>query len=265
MTGSCTASREAPEREGDVRMMIRERIGQALGGTAVGGTVEYALDTLYGMLHPELLRDGADEDERRRMLPGDDLVPQPMWEATRVESIGAAPEGIWPWLVQLGFGRGGWYAWSPFVDPVIRRSAMSIQPEYQTIAVGDVMLDGPGCNERLGAWTIRAIDEPRSLVLYSLRDPFTGVELDSWQRGARSLDCSWAFVLVSRGETTRLLVRTRVTFAPRIAAPALRLVFGPGDTVMQRTMLQGIRDRVLHAGARDYGGGDSRTVEIKSR
>jgi len=109
-----------------------------------------------------------------------------------------------------------------------------------------MLLDGPGCNERLGAWTVRQLDPERCLVLHSLRDPFTGRELDPGDPGRRSMNCSWAFVLLPRSVRTRLLVRTRLTLAPPMALGALRVVFRPGDTVMQRTMLSGIRDRAEH-------------------
>jgi hypothetical protein len=239
------ARKDVPKRRFlEVAGLIKEGMGRLLGGSVVGAPLEYALDALYGLLHRELLRDGATEDERRRSLPGDDLVRDTMWEATRAETILARPNEIWPWLVQMGYGRGGWYSWSPFVDAASRASADSVLPALQTIAPGDVMLDGPGCNERLGAWTVESIEPDRALILYSLRDPLSGRELDPRSRGARYIDCSWAFVLFPQAEgSTRLLVRTRLRFAPKLASPALRFWFGPGDTVMQRTMLKGIRER----------------------
>ena len=234
--------------------MIRDSVGRALGGTAIGAPLEYLLDALYGVVHPALLRDGATGQERRMLLPGDKLVPHPMWEATRAETVSAASSDIWPWLVQMGYGRGGWYAWSPFAGPGSGRNAQSVDPRFQQLEPGDVLLDGPGCNERLGAWTVRQLDLERCLVLHSLRDPFTGWELDIDEPGRRFMDCSWAFVLVPGSTQTRLLVRTRLTCSPRVASAVLRLVFAPGDTVMQRTMLRAIRDRVERLSATVCGG-----------
>lgn len=227
--------------------MLRERIGAAIAGKAFVPPLEYGLDTVYGVLHPSLLTSGATSEEERRPLAGDALVPEPMWAATRAETIDAAPEDVWPWIVQMGYERAGFYSFSPF-DPRHVHDLDVIQPHLQRLKVGDVWLDGPGCDERKGAWRVREIEPRRALVLHSLRDPFSGQELEPALPGARWVDCSWAFVLVpARARSTRVLARTRVRFAPEWAGLAARLVFGPGDTVMQRTMLRGIRDRAERA------------------
>jgi hypothetical protein len=229
--------------------MLRERIGAAIGGKAYTAPLEYGIDTVYGVLHPALLGSGATQDEERRRLAGDELVPEPMWEATRAETIDAVPVDVWPWIVQMGYGRGGFYSFSAF-DPRHVHDLEVIQPHLQRLRTGDVWLDGPGCDETKGAWTVTAIDPVRTLVLHSLRDPFSGRVLDPKDRGSRWVDCSWAFVLrPARRGATRILARTRATFAPAWAGPAARLVFGPGDTVMQRTMLRGIRERAERSAA----------------
>ncbi len=223
--------------------MLRQRIGQAIGTSSFGAPLEYGLDTVYGVLHPSLLASGATSEEERRPLPGDEIVHEPMWEATRAETIAARPMAVWPWVAQMGYGRGGYYCLSPF-DPQHLRDLGVIQPHLQRLRVGDVWLDGPGCDEGKGAWRVRVIEPGNAVVLQSLRDPFTGRELDPTDRGSRWIDCSWAFVLVpSPPRSTRILARTRVRFAPEWAGLAARLVFGAGDTVMQRTMLRGIRER----------------------
>lgn len=227
----------------EVGIMLRERIGTALGARVFAAPLEYGIDTVYGLLHPALLGSGATLEEERRPLAGDELVPEPMWEATRAQTIGAAPADVWPWIVQMGYGRGGYYSFSAF-DPRHVHDLDVIQPHLQRLRVGDVWLDGPGCDETKGAWTVTAIEPGRALVLHSLRDPVSGRVLDPKEPGSRWIDCSWAFVVgPARRGTTRLLARTRVTFAPAWARPAARLIFGPGDTVMQRTMLRGIRER----------------------
>ena len=142
----------------------------------------------------------------------------------------------------MGWGRGGWYWWADrFRED--RASATRVLARFQALEVGDVLLDGPECDGSKGAWTVRAVDPGRSIVLYSVRDPITGEELDLRLGPTRFIDCSWTFALqpVDR-RTTRLLVRTRVDFAPGWATPLVRLL-GAGDTVMQRTMLQSIKER----------------------
>jgi hypothetical protein len=75
---------------------------------------EYAANGAYGLAHPSLLRSGATAAERHQRLPGDDLVAQPNWRATRTETIHAPAAAGWPWLVQLGYGRGGYYGDLPW-------------------------------------------------------------------------------------------------------------------------------------------------------
>lgn len=229
---------------------MRERVGHALAGTAVGAPLEYGIDTLYGLLHPHLLRSGASPQEEAGSLPGDDLVTEPMWAATRAETVKAPADVVWAFVAQMGWGRGGFYAYS-FFDPRHTADARGIVERLQELKVGDVWLDGPGCDETKGAWRVVALEPGRAVVLRSLRDPITGRELDPADPGGRWIDASWAFVVEPVDATaTRLLVRTRVRLAPSWGLPAARLVFGPGDTVMQRSMLDGMRERAERAAAR---------------
>jgi hypothetical protein len=72
-------------------------------------------------------------------LPGDDLVPDASWVIDRRLDLDAAPEQLWPWLVQLGKARGGWYL-PRSIDwllPERRRGARRILPQFQEVAVGD--------------------------------------------------------------------------------------------------------------------------------
>jgi len=222
---------------------MRERVGHVLAGTPVAAPLEYGIDAAYGILHPQLLRSGATREESAKELPGDDLVPEPMWAATRAETVQAPADAVWPFIIQMGWGRGGYYAYS-FFDPRHTADARGVVPRLQLLKVGDLWLDGPGCDETKGAWRVAAVEPGRALVVHSLRDPISGRELDPKDRGNRWIDVSWAFVLepVDRART-RLLVRTRVRFAPAWGGLAARLVLTPGDTVMQRTMLRGMRER----------------------
>jgi hypothetical protein len=220
--------------------------------TRVGGPIEYVAQFLDGLLRPALLRSGAMPLEQRRPLPGDDLIAQPMWEATRAVTINTPVAGVWPWVAQLGYGRGGWYGWNPLEreDTGVSR----LLPGCQALQVGDVLLDGPGCDRTKGAWTVKAVEPPRTLVLYTMRDPLTGRELDPATKPGRFIDCGWAFLLDPVGpRTTRLLARTRVRFGPRwLTLPVTVLLvkaIGGGDTVMQRRLLEGIKVRAEAAAA----------------
>ena len=95
----------------------------------------------YG--RPWQLTWGATPQEVLRPLPGDELVERPTFNATRAITIHASPEQIWPWLVQVGVKRAGWYSYD-FLDNFMRPSADRIIPELQHTAVGDLVPMGPG-------------------------------------------------------------------------------------------------------------------------
>jgi hypothetical protein len=89
---------------------------------------------------------GSTREEQDRPLPGDYCTPKPMAVTTHAITIDAPPERVWPWLVQMGWGRGGWYT-ARWVDralfPKNGPSADRIVPELQDLKVGDAVLDGP--------------------------------------------------------------------------------------------------------------------------
>jgi hypothetical protein len=210
--------------------------------TSVGGVFEYAAQFVDGLLDRELLRSGATSAEERLPLPGDELVPGPMWEATRAATIGASEAEVWPWVAQMGYGRGGWYGWNPLERE--DTGVSSLLADLAPPRVGDVWLDGPGYHETKEAWTVRAVDPPHALVLQSIRDPITGRELELPESPRLFIDTAWAFHLAQLDSGgTRLLARTRIRIAPRWALLALKWMT-TGDTVMQRRLLDGIKTRV---------------------
>src|SRR6185436_11646896 len=89
---------------------------------------------------------GATQDELDVALPGDDLLPQPEIPSTRAVTIMASAEDVWPWLVQMGPGRGGAYTydWIENVFGLGMRSADTVHPEWQHIEVGDAPSVAPG-------------------------------------------------------------------------------------------------------------------------
>ena len=160
--------------------------------------------------------------ERHAAMPGDELVPGGV-VATHAITIGAPPVAVWPWLVQMGCDRAGWYSVDR-LDNGGRRSADAIVPELQGLAAGDRVPGWPG--HRL-LMTARVVDPARALVL-------------DW-RGRRS-GLSWAFCLEQHGaDGTRLVVRIRARY-PVPAALALRALL-PGHDVLQGVQLRRIRER----------------------
>jgi len=163
-----------------------------------------------------------------------------MWEATRAITIDAPIDDVWPWVAQMGYGRGGWYGWNPLegADTGVDRLLAVEEPSE-----GHVWLDGPGCDETKGAWVVKMVDEPRTLALYTMRDPVDGRELPSGTSRRLWIQSGWSFHLLPMGtQSTRLLVRTRVVVQPRWALLPLKWI-GGGDTVMQRRLLIGIKVR----------------------
>ena len=172
------------------------------------------------------LRWGASETERRAALPGDELVAHPSVVATRAVTIDAPPAAVWPWLVQMGYRRAGWYSYDRFDNDgrVVRR----IIPELQHLEVGDVML-----TDATGGFRVEAIESERLLVLMIHGGP-----------GMGDLDISGALLLRPLpGEQTRLLLRLRAEFRGRRERLWGALLFDAGDFVMMRRMLLGIRER----------------------
>lgn len=154
---------------------------------------------------------GTPEDaEQTDPLPGDELLHDAKAQVTHGVTIKASPEAIWPWLVQMGCHRAGWYSYDRLDNGGVP-SAREIVPELQKIAVGDML---PASPEGEGGFEVLRVDPGRVLVLGGLygadkQVPFEDPRPESyWQ-------ATWAFVLEPLGPNeTRLHVRARVSFAP---------------------------------------------------
>jgi hypothetical protein len=210
-------------------------------------------------------RTGVSDEEAYASLPGDGVIAHPMLEWNRGITIAAPAEAIWPWLVQMGYGRAGWYTPEAF-DRWMHRwvwrleqtcpfqpSPWRILPEHQQIGVGDVIADGP----RFAAYLrVMAVEPAQHLVYYSLRHPWRGKPVDpndgaalaarehELRVGGLYLEFSWAFVLRPvDAQRTRLLLRARNNVAPRRLAGLLDVPIGLVDVYEGGGMLRGIRAR----------------------
>jgi Protein of unknown function (DUF998) len=133
--------------------------------------------------------------EKRRPLPVDALVPEPLFASTHAITIDAPPEQVWPWIAQMGAGRAGWYSWDA-IDNGGTRSSGSIVPALQTVARGDIMPAVPGAKD---AFVVAAVEWNRNLVL-TVPDG----------RGGNAV--AWEHVLDPLpGGRTRLVVRGRAS------------------------------------------------------
>lgn len=177
-------------------------------------------------LDPRLREWGARPQEKRQALPGDDWIGDAIRVRTRAISIKAPPEAVWPWLLQLGAGRGGFFTFAPIEILRTRKHtpAHQLDPELKPLELGDPVELGPGMIMK-----VVQLNPACSLVLGS---PLT-----------LAFAWSWAFVLEPEPGGTRLLIRERQGAG---AAPPLKLIgklYETLDNAMSWKMLQGIRAR----------------------
>jgi hypothetical protein len=194
-------------------------------------------------VRPSMLDWGSTSGEQRARLPGDEIVDDVMTGHTRAVSIDAPPEAIWPWVVQIGDHRAGYYSYDwierlshtvHYVDG--RRSATRIHPELQNVQIGDRITIGSFARSRIDA-PVTVLEPNRAFVIGT-----------------------WAFVLVPLdSRRTRLLLRTRdMGWVRRIAPQKSGLWRGLGAVVdyvvgeplhfaMERKMLLGLKQRAEQA------------------
>jgi proline iminopeptidase len=211
-------------------------VAALIGGLLAGGALAVVARRVS-------VRTGVSDEEAFGSLPGDEVISHPMVEWTRGVTVQTTPERVWPWLVQMGYGRGGWYTpewvdlfanrWVFGAKSRFPRSAGRLLPEYQHIAVGDLICDGP---DYASYFRVQRVEPYKALVYRSIRHPRRGSPIDitdpeSPRRVERQLldagtyvDFSWTLVLGAvSSQRTRLLVRTRALYSPQ----ALRLLVVP--------------------------------------
>ena len=203
------------------RWRSERKAASCIGGMALAGVAYYVLVRRW------FNRWGTSTEERERRMPGDDLIASPTSGGMQALTINAPPEDIWPWLMQVGYQRGGLYSFDwldrlfGFLD---RPSSNGILPQFQHLAVGDEIPWGHG--EHL---TVAAVDPPRTLVL-----EYHGRGMDwVWQFGLYAID-PVNTRLVTRGtEHTPLTLPWRLTM----------LMMEPAAFVMTTRMLFGLKRR----------------------
>ncbi len=199
-----------------------------LGGAAAASAL---------LARPRLLNWGANHREVQEPLPGDGFIGSADLVATRAVSVRAPADQVWPWVAQLGQGRGGFYSYD-FLENLVGcdiHSADRVTPEWQDIGAGDGVKLHPDVSLE-----VAAVEPGRSLVLRG------GVPMGS---SPPPYDFTWSFVLRQRpDETTRLLVRERYAYTQRWA-PLLVEPVAWVSSVMSQRMLRGIRDRAERTAA----------------
>jgi hypothetical protein len=207
-----------------------------IGAVQVGGAL-----ALSPVLRSWYNRWGATEAEIQQPLSGDELVPVSNLGYTRAITIQAPVESVWPWLAQLGQGRGGLYSYDG-LENLARcdiHSVNRIIPEMQNLRIGDLVRLGP---KGYPCFSVAVVETGRALVLISA-NPQTGQPVYYMARVKKGYSAAtWQFILEPRkNDTTRLLVRQRLSFSPDLAL-VWRLT-EPVGFVMERRMLIGIKQR----------------------
>lgn len=178
---------------------------------------------------------GAEAHELTASLPGDDLVAEADSQATMAITIDAPPEQVWPWLVQMGVDRAGFYSLLPVENGIFRlgvENADRIVPEWQDLKVGDTVAFMPAGypGGRRGP-RVTAIEPNRALVLN-----LGGVTGDT--------PGSWQFILEPEApQATRLLMRSRSAADRPAGLKLFDAVAEPGYLIMDIAMLRGIKER----------------------
>ena len=197
-------------------------------------------------VRPRILHWGATAQESAAPLPGDEFVRTPRMQSTRAVTINAPAASVWPWLVQLGAGRGGMYSYDVLENAagLGMHSADRILPEYQQLDVGDVIPLVSGKGPDLGI-PVRRVETGSVLGLGGTMDPRTGqIRPSGGAAAGPRVELGWTFVLQPVHERrTRLLSRTRYDYSPLIVGLILRPVLEPLQFIMERRMLLGIKSR----------------------
>lgn len=202
-----------------------------------------ALGAYVFFVRPWQRRWGATDEEVQRALPGDELIAQSDVKLTRAVTIQAKPAAIWPWLVQIGQGKGGYYSydWLENMAGLKMKSAVGINPDWQQLKVGDIIPAEPGGK----GFKVLAIEPEHFLVIGSVEPVDEGVF-----EGFKQLfpAFTWAFVLEPiDGEQTRLISRFCGKSEPsqslKFAGKFAGFISEPIEFVMTRKMLLGVKQR----------------------
>ncbi len=238
-------------------MRARSLFVVGLAAGAAGAAAVYAF-----AVRPWWRSWGVDPADADVVHAGDDLVPDATVVETRGVDIGVPPDAIWPWLVQMGYNRAGWYSYD-LVD-MKGASVDRIVPELQELAVGDLVPNSPDT-----AFVVRVLEPGRALVLYAdeklveeqvaaaRERKAAGESVEAAPVNLRAAGkampsmpgfaASWAFILrpLDDGTRTRLVERFRVRMPvpDGPAAGVMANAFGLGVFAMTRKQMLGIRDR----------------------
>jgi len=176
---------------------------------------------------------GATAEEVSRYMAGDELHENPEFNATRAVEINATPEQIWPWIVQMGYSKGGFYGFDK-LDNGGNPSAERIIPEFQNLKVGDSIAAGEYKGQLVNFLEVVEMEPNTSMLWVFVATPWEGA---TWSWGLYGID----------NQRTRLVSRLRKgytfnTIQDFIGWPLYDMV----EILMMRTTLLGIKRRAEH-------------------
>ena len=216
--------------------------GPNVGGASAVAGAAGAFAVYASVLRPRFQWLGATEQERRATYPGDDLLPGARRYGAMATTIAAPPECVWPWLVQMGCDRAGFYSFDR-LDNGGRPSADHINPEWQHLQPGDRIASAPDASR----WFDVALLTPQqALVLRATLTVPAARNIDPAAGLPRAYsDSTWGFFLRPTPEGhTRLVVTGKARGAPQtLIAVGNWLLWDPAHWVMQRKQFAGLRQR----------------------
>jgi hypothetical protein len=201
-------------------------MGKKVGiGLAALGAVLFGVYLRF--IRPWQLRWGATDEEVARAMPGDDVVKHPTFNATRAVTIQARPEEIWPWLLQIGIKRAGWYSYD-WMDNLGIPSTQRILPQFQHVEVGDLIPISPDGKQ---GFYVKDFEANRFILWWDKKGEVT-----------------WYWGLYPQNDSqTRLITRVRMHYL--WTSPMI--LFNPlvefTDIVMMRKCMLGIKQRAERA------------------
>jgi hypothetical protein len=176
---------------------------------------------VWFVYRPWALTWGSTDAEIARSMPGDEVLEQPTFNATRAVTIEATPEEIWPWIVQIGYRRAGFYSYDSLDNDGIP-SSERILPEYQDLEIGDLIPLTNSANVR-----VTELEPPKSMVLV-------------FEVSGTWSNATWVWGLYPEDDShTRLVTRLRAN-AKRTRS---RILLDLGEIIMMRKCMLGIKRR----------------------
>lgn len=214
--------------------MEKERNFSWLIGAGLTGAA--ALVGYVSLIRPWHLKWGATRQEAQEPLPGDEVLPNPEQEATHAITINASASDVWPWLVQIGQNKGGFYSYS-WLENMVGcniHNANRVVAEWQTLRVGDVVWLHP----KAPPLPVILVEPQQAIVLGGIAEVDDGDSTNAaggtWGMYLKEIDAT----------TTRLIIRVRwarerglVSWLSNYA------VLEPAHFIMERKMMLNIKKR----------------------